>query len=215
MGEPDRRSGRARSDAARGRHVPAAVSRRARDEARRDRGCGEGVPAEDERPVFADDELAAEGGRPRGAERPAAHRAARHVQSPRPPPWAADGILAPSGTTGAGRLRSVGRRSTIPLRRYRLAVTVPRRPFTEVAMSHAGIRNVVLVHGGFVDGSGWEGVYRALTKSGHSVTVVQNPTISLADDVAVTRRAIAALDGPVILVGHAYGGAVVTEAGTD
>jgi len=82
-------------------------------------------------------------------------------------------------------------------------------------MSHAGIRNVVLVHGGFVDGSGWEGVYRALTKSGHSVTVVQNPTISLADDVAVTRRAIAAQDGPVILVGHSYGGAVVTEAGND
>jgi pimeloyl-ACP methyl ester carboxylesterase len=99
------------------------------------------------------------------------------------------------------------------------AVTVSRRPRTEVAMSHAdsfsGIRNVVLVHGGFVDGSGWEGVYRALTKSGHSVTVVQNPTISLADDVAVTRRAIAAQDGPVILVGHSYGGAVVTEAGTD
>ena len=82
-------------------------------------------------------------------------------------------------------------------------------------MSHAGIRNVVLVHGGFVDGSGWEGVYRALTKSGHSVTVVQNPTISLADDVAVTKRAIAAQDGPVILVGHSYGGAVVTEAGND
>jgi pimeloyl-ACP methyl ester carboxylesterase len=82
-------------------------------------------------------------------------------------------------------------------------------------MSHAVIRNVVLVHGGFVDGSGWEGVYRALTKSGHSVTVVQNPTISLADDVAVTRRAIAAQDGPVILVGHSYGGAVVTEAGND
>ena len=82
-------------------------------------------------------------------------------------------------------------------------------------MSHAGIRNVVLVHGGFVDGSGWEGVYRALTKSGHSVTVVQNPTISLADDVVVTRRAIAAQDGPVILVGHSYGGAVVTEAGND
>ena len=83
------------------------------------------------------------------------------------------------------------------------------------AESFSGIRNVVLVHGGFVDGSGWEGVYRALTKSGHSVTVVQNPTISLADDVAVTRRAIAAQDGPVILVGHSYGGAVVTEAGND
>jgi len=96
-----------------------------------------------------------------------------------------------------------------------LAVTVPRRPFSEVAVSHKEKRNVVLVHGGFVDGSGWEGVYRALTKSGHSVTVVQNPTISLADDVAVTRRAIAAQDGPVILVGHSYGGAVVTEAGND
>ena len=83
------------------------------------------------------------------------------------------------------------------------------------AESLSGIRNVVLVHGGFVDGSGWEGVYRALTKSGHSVTIVQNPTISLADDVAVTKRAIAAQDGPVILVGHSYGGAVVTEAGTD
>ncbi len=83
------------------------------------------------------------------------------------------------------------------------------------AESISGIRNVVLVHGGFVDGSGWEGVYRALSKSGHSVTVVQNPTITLTDDVAVTRRAIAAQDGPVILVGHSYGGAVVTEAGTD
>ena len=83
------------------------------------------------------------------------------------------------------------------------------------AESLSGIRNVVLVHGGFVDGSGWEGVYRALTKSGHSVIIVQNSTISLADDVAVTKRAIAAQDGPVILVGHSYGGAVVTEAGTD
>ncbi len=83
------------------------------------------------------------------------------------------------------------------------------------AESISGIRNVVLVHGGFVDGSGWLGVYQALTKSGHSVTVVQNPTITLTDDVAVTRRAIAAQDGPVILVGHSYGGAVVTEAGTD
>src|SRR6187455_1252177 len=60
----------------------------------------------------------------------------------------------------------------------------------EIAMQSAVVKNVVLVHGGFVDGSGWQGVYKALTKSGHSVTVVQNPTISLADDVAVTRRAI-------------------------
>src|SRR4051812_9175219 len=72
---------------------------------------------------------------------------------------------------------------------------------------------VVLVHGGFVDGSGWQGVYDELKKDGYSVTVVQNPTLSHADDVAVTRRAIDAQSEPVILVGHSYGGAVITEAG--
>jgi len=77
------------------------------------------------------------------------------------------------------------------------------------------VKNIVLVHGGFVDGSGWEGVYKALKKSGYTVTIVQNPTISLTDDVAVTKRAIAAQNGPVILVGHSYGGAVITEAGND
>jgi len=79
----------------------------------------------------------------------------------------------------------------------------------------ATIRNIVLVHGGFVDGSGWQPVYKILTAEGFNVRVVQNPTLSLADDVAVTKRAIAASDGPVILVGHSYGGAVVSEAGTD
>jgi pimeloyl-ACP methyl ester carboxylesterase len=77
------------------------------------------------------------------------------------------------------------------------------------------VKNVVLVHGGFVDGSGWAGVYKALKKEGYTVSIVQNPTISLADDVAVTKRAIASLSGPVILVGHSYGGAVITEAGND
>jgi pimeloyl-ACP methyl ester carboxylesterase len=77
------------------------------------------------------------------------------------------------------------------------------------------IKNIVLVHGGFVDGSGWQGVYKILKGDGFNVTIVQNPTLSLADDVAVTKRAIAASDGPVILVGHSYGGAVVSEAGTD
>lgn len=77
------------------------------------------------------------------------------------------------------------------------------------------INNVVLVHGGFVDGSGWESVYTMLKKQGYNVAIVQNPTISLADDVAVTKRVIAAQDGPVILVGHSYGGAVITEAGND
>jgi pimeloyl-ACP methyl ester carboxylesterase len=75
--------------------------------------------------------------------------------------------------------------------------------------------NVVLVHGGFVDGSGWEDVYRALVSKGFRVSIVQNPTTSLEDDVAATRRVIAAQDGPVILVGHSYGGVVITEAGTD
>ena len=79
----------------------------------------------------------------------------------------------------------------------------------------AGVRNVVLVHGGFVDGSGWAEVYRALKKEGYTVSVVQNPTISLADDVAATRRALATQTGPVILVGHSYGGVVITEAGND
>ena len=76
------------------------------------------------------------------------------------------------------------------------------------------MKNVVLVHGGFVDGSGWQGVYDALKKDGYNVSVVQHPTISLADDVAVTKRALAAQNGPAILVGHSYGGAVITEAGT-
>ena len=78
-----------------------------------------------------------------------------------------------------------------------------------------GIKNVVLVHGGFVDGSGWQGVYDMLKKDGFTVSVVQNPTISLADDVAVTKRTLAVQDGPAILVGHSYGGAVITEAGND
>jgi pimeloyl-ACP methyl ester carboxylesterase len=71
------------------------------------------------------------------------------------------------------------------------------------------------VHGGFVDGSGWQGVYDTLTKDGYAVSIVQNPTISLADDVARTRRTVAAQNGPVILVGHSYGGVVITEAGSD
>jgi pimeloyl-ACP methyl ester carboxylesterase len=75
--------------------------------------------------------------------------------------------------------------------------------------------NVVLVHGGFVDGAGWEGVYGILKKDGYSVSIVQNPTVSLADDVAATRLILAAQDRPVILVGHSYGGVVITEAGND
>jgi len=75
--------------------------------------------------------------------------------------------------------------------------------------------SIVLVHGGFVDGSGWQGVHQALTNDGYEVIVVQNPTLSLTDDVAVTKRAIAAAKNPVVLVGHSYGGVVITEAGND
>lgn len=75
--------------------------------------------------------------------------------------------------------------------------------------------SVVLVHGGFVDGSGWQGVYTILKKGGYSVSIVQNPTISLEDDVVVTRRVIASQTGSVLLVGHSYGGAVISQAGND
>ena len=81
------------------------------------------------------------------------------------------------------------------------------------ADSQAG--TVVLVHGGFVDGSGWQGVYDLLKEDGFNVSVVQNPTLTLEDDVAVTKRVIDAQDEPVVLVGHSYGGAVITEAGND
>src|SRR6202171_3374145 len=82
-------------------------------------------------------------------------------------------------------------------------------------MARNSALTVVLVHGGFVDGAGWEGVCNSLKKDGYDVSVVQNPTTSLADDVAATRLVIAQLQGPVVLVGHSYGGAVITEAGTD
>jgi len=77
----------------------------------------------------------------------------------------------------------------------------------------AALVSVVLVHGGFVDGSGWEDVYRMLRTDGYKVSIVQNPTLSLADDVAVTMRVLSAQKAPVVLVGHSYGGVVITEAG--
>jgi pimeloyl-ACP methyl ester carboxylesterase len=81
------------------------------------------------------------------------------------------------------------------------------------ANTTARIKNVVLVHGGFVDGSGWEGVHKILKKKGYNVSVVQNSTVSLASDVAITKRTLAGVSGPAILVGHSYGGVVITEAG--
>lgn len=79
----------------------------------------------------------------------------------------------------------------------------------------APVNSVVLVHGAFVDGSGWQGVYNILKKDGYAVSIVQNPTRSLAEDVAVTKSAIAAASGKVVLVGHSYGGVVISEAGND
>jgi len=79
----------------------------------------------------------------------------------------------------------------------------------------ASAASIVLVHGGFVDGSGWESVYKILKQDGFSVSIVQNPTLSLADDVTATKRIIARESAPVVLVGHSYGGVVITEAGTD
>ncbi|QAY76346.1 alpha/beta fold hydrolase [Sphingosinicella sp. BN140058] len=86
-------------------------------------------------------------------------------------------------------------------------------PATRPAAGQA--RNVVLVHGAFADGSGWRGVYDDLTRRGYRVSIVQNPLTSLADDVAATKRVLARQDGPTILVGHSYGGTVITEAGVD
>jgi pimeloyl-ACP methyl ester carboxylesterase len=80
-------------------------------------------------------------------------------------------------------------------------------------MAESATAAVVLVHGGFVDGSGWEGVYKILRNNGYDVSIVQNPTLSLFDDVAATRRIVARQQAPVILVGHSYGGVVITEAG--
>src|SRR2546422_10432644 len=85
------------------------------------------------------------------------------------------------------------------------ATAAPVQGQAQLAMQRP---TIVLVHGGFVDGSGWEGVFKRLRKNGYTVTIVQNPTTSLSDDVAATRRAIASSSGPVILVGHSYGGEI-------
>jgi pimeloyl-ACP methyl ester carboxylesterase len=77
------------------------------------------------------------------------------------------------------------------------------------------VRNIVLVHGAWADGSGWKGVYDILVKDGYNVSIVQEPETSFKEDVAATKRVLAQQNGPCILVAHSYGGAVITEAGTD
>ena len=94
------------------------------------------------------------------------------------------------------------------------SATSAQRPATPIPADQK-VRNVVLVHGAFADGSGWRGVYEDLTRRGYRVSIVQNPLTSLADDVAATRRVLARQDGPTILVGHSWGGTVITEAGVD
>src|SRR5260370_10248842 len=84
-----------------------------------------------------------------------------------------------------------------------------------MAAGRSGVKNVVLVHGGFADGSGWQGVYQALKTDGYTVTIVQNPTVSLEDDVAVTKRALSAQDGPAILFSHLEGGVVIPRTGNE
>src|SRR5213080_589491 len=84
------------------------------------------------------------------------------------------------------------------------------------AQSEKGrVRNIVLVHGAWADGSGWKGVYDILVKDGYNISIVQEPETSFKEDVAATKRILAQQDGPCILVAHSYGGAVITEAGTD
>ena len=107
------------------------------------------------------------------------------------------------------KIRTILAASAAALGSVTLAHSADRIPETQA------VRNVVLVHGAFADGSGWRGVYDELTQRGYRVTIVQNPLTSLADDVAATKRALDRQDGPAILVGHSWGGTVITEAGVD
>ena len=86
---------------------------------------------------------------------------------------------------------------------------------TSAQAQNSPVKNVVLVHGAWADGSGWKGVYDILVKDGYNVTMVQEPETTFQEDVAATKRVLALQDGPCILVAHSYGGAVITEAGTD
>jgi pimeloyl-ACP methyl ester carboxylesterase len=96
------------------------------------------------------------------------------------------------------------------------AVAIAASPAAKAGSAAIGtVKNVVLVHGANTDGSGWRGVYDALTKDGYRVSVVQQPLTGLAEDVAATKRVIDQQDGPVILVGHSYGGTIITVAGAD
>src|SRR5689334_16466109 len=112
--------------------------------------------------------------------------------------------------------RRAPRKEASPDGRGRAGRVLPSPTTTrlERRTSMSEVRNVALVHGGFVDGSGWEGVYHLLRQDGFNVSIVQNPTVSLDGDVETTLQVLDRQDGPTILVGHSYGGVVITEAGT-
>jgi pimeloyl-ACP methyl ester carboxylesterase len=104
---------------------------------------------------------------------------------------------------------------TAPSQAAPVATAAPSQAAPAATAAPAGVKNIVLVHGAFADGSSWARVIPLLTAKGYNVIAVQNPLTSLADDVAATRRAITNLGGPVLLVGHSWGGVVITQAGTD
>jgi pimeloyl-ACP methyl ester carboxylesterase len=97
----------------------------------------------------------------------------------------------------------------------RIAITLLAMSMTYSSQAQTPVKNIVLVHGAFADGSGWEGVYKALTAKGYNVSVAGNPNISFTEDVAAVKRVLDRQHGPVLLVGHSYGGAIITEAGND
>lgn len=104
--------------------------------------------------------------------------------------------------------------SWIPLSLFVMLLTLAGCSLQAQNAQHP-IRNIILVHGAWADGSGWKGVYDILVKDGYSVSIVQEPETSFAEDVAATKRVLGLLDGPCILAAHSYGGAVITEAGTE
>jgi pimeloyl-ACP methyl ester carboxylesterase len=121
-----------------------------------------------------------------------------------------DVTLVGHSTGGGEVVRYIGRHGT-----ERVAARAQCRTKTQRRTKKHRVRNIVLVHGAWADGSGWKGVYDILVKDGYNVSIVQEPETSFQDDVAATKRVLAQQDGPCILVAHSYGGAVITEAGTD
>jgi quinol monooxygenase YgiN len=133
-----------------------------------------------------------------------AHNATPHVQA-----WFAK---LPELADGGVHVVRVGLLGNIPGQEAPVTTSLTPAPAPALP-TPSGVKNIVLVHGAWADGSGWEGVHRALTRRGYRVSVVQNPLTSLADDVAAVDRVLARQDGPTLLVGHSYGGIVISEAG--